>query len=133
MLTVLGVSLVYKYKIEEIMANTLKQQIVFKAKGELEAVNHNFNRIISVLNMASSSISKGNYIGSTKTVETLNDITRITGFLDIGITDLNGKVMYGFKLEDEDVAKLKNVFIGKNVIKSYSWSYEYFLDTFYFS
>ena len=115
-LTVLGVSLVYKYKIEEIMANTLKQQIVFKAKGELEAVNHNFNRIISVLNMASSSISKGNYIGSTKTVETLNDITRITGFLDIGITDLNGKVMYGFKLEDEDVAKLKNVFIGKNVI-----------------
>ena len=36
-LTVLGVSLVYKYKIEEIMANTLKQQIVFKAKGELEA------------------------------------------------------------------------------------------------
>ena len=118
--TMITVSFVYKYKIEEIMADALKQQIVLKSKGGLEAVNHNFNRIISVLNLASSNISKGiskgNYIGSTKTVETLNDITRVTGFLDIGITDLNDKVMYGFKLEEEDIAKLRNVYVGKTVV-----------------
>jgi hypothetical protein len=56
--TMISVSFVYKYKIEEIMVSALKQQIVLKSKGELEAVNHNFNRIISVLNLASLSISK---------------------------------------------------------------------------
>ena len=43
--TMITVSFVYKYKIEEIMADALKQQIVLKSKGGLEAVNHNFNRI----------------------------------------------------------------------------------------
>jgi EAL domain-containing protein (putative c-di-GMP-specific phosphodiesterase class I)/GGDEF domain-containing protein len=118
--TMISVSFVYKYKIEEIMVSALKQQIVLKSKGELEAVNHNFNRIISVLNLASlsisKSISKGDYIGSARTAETINDITRVSGFLDIGITDLQGEVLYGFKLDDQDIAKLKKIYVGKTVV-----------------
>lgn len=114
--TMVAVSFVYEYKIGEIMVSAMRQEVVLKARGEMESVNHNFRRLTSTLKMAAWDIARSSYIGSTQTIEAVNELSRVTGFLDVGIADLNGRTVYGFELDGDSFAKLSKVFDGSVVV-----------------
>lgn len=115
-LTILGVSYVYKKRIEDFMVDELRYNIISSSLSDMDYVNKNFNDIIDILNVVSNSLSDKQYIGGASTITNLNSITKVTGFVNIGIVSFNGETIHGFAITPEIFSKIKPVFHGKPVI-----------------
>lgn len=96
--TLIGGSLTYKHKLEEIMLSSSKQNILISSANELNNVNQKLDDINNFLRIAARSLSENSYIGGVHTDSVIEGVREVFGYLNIGIIDIDGKSVYGYEI-----------------------------------
>lgn len=104
--TLIGGSLTYKHKLEEIVLSSSKQNILVSSANELNNVNQKLDDIKNFLKIAAKSLSANSYVGGVHTDSVMEGIREVFGYLNIGIVDIDGNSLYGYKLAPSVFKKL---------------------------
>lgn len=110
--TLVGCAFVFRHKVNELLVNEIRSNILFHSQSELGIVNKSFTNVVDIMRMASNSLADEQYIGGINTVKAVDSITKVTGFVYIGIADVNGNTQYGFNLSKEEFLNVLPTFHG---------------------
>lgn len=114
--TLLGCSFVFRYKVKQIMDNEIRSSILVHAENELDFVNESFSNIIDIMSVASKSLSEEQFIGGINTINAIDSVAKVTGFVYVGIADINGNTLHGFPLSKSNFLKIMPTFHGDPTI-----------------
>lgn len=110
--TLVGCAFVFRHKVNELLVNEIRSNILFHSQSELGIVNKSLTNVVDIMRMASNSLADEQYIGGINTVKAVDSITKVTGFVYIGIADVNGNTQYGFNLSKEEFLNVLPTFHG---------------------
>ncbi|MGN1394069.1 MAG: EAL domain-containing protein [Succinivibrionaceae bacterium] len=111
-LILVAISLVYKERVRSFMINEMARNIVSQSLDDMSYINSNFKNVVNILQVVSNSLSDKQYIGGISTHNVLSSISKVTGFVNIGIVDFNGKNIYGTNLNKKEFLQISRVFYG---------------------
>lgn len=111
--TLIGCSFTFRYKVKEISLKEMRSSVITRFQDELVLVNSKFKNVVDILHMAELALNEDKIEGSINTSRVIDSIVNVTGFLYIGIADVDGNTVYGYSLDKEDFANLSSLFEGE--------------------
>ena len=114
--TLVACSFTFRYKVKEIILNEIRATIISSSQDELFLVNQKFKSVIDILRMAQNALSEDQFIGSINTTQVLDSVVSVTGFVYLGIADINGNTAFGFSLSPKEFEHILPAFHGEPLI-----------------
>lgn|SRR5574344_2101904 len=74
--TLVGCAFVFRHKVNELLVNEIRSNILFHSQSELGIVNKSLTNVVDIMRMASNSLADEQYIGGINTVKAVDSITK---------------------------------------------------------